>query len=560
MLNDKQKYVAFDIDGNTIVSASPGSGKTRTLVARANKKADTLPNHKIIGLITYTNAAADEISSRLLINGNDAFIGTIHKFCLSYILKPFGWLYGWQRPRIVTFLELTKFFEIHNDLDLGINKFDELNKIKRKPNGDLDLEVAWENSVSLEYVADLYFKYLDNINAIDFNEIIFRSYRIICENDFVAKSIASKFYEILVDEFQDTSFYQFEILKRINIAGDCTFFLVGDERQKIYSFAGALENSFQLASEAFGSNIYLLDSTYRSTNNIVRGYSSLFPGHPKLHNLSQYKDEDIAIHTYEINNQTRSKLIKSLVERYINAGIDLVNIAVLSVSWFDALPVSKYLGQYYNVTGIGALPHKNISNTTFSLLRLLTKYQFSNSISILRAIRRNIELHDLENNLNLSIEQTTRCLNLLITEFLNINKEVKLLEGISQIKKIFDAVFKVHHTSFDELESILDPVEISQWTLRKYLETLSGLNGIQITTIHQSKGLEYDAVILVNINENKIPFQRCIDNNKWVYEPLTEENLEAGRCLLYVAMSRARIKLDILHTFKPSLFINIIER
>lgn len=94
--------------------------------------------------------------------------------------------------------------------------------------------------------------------------------------------------------------------------------------------------------------------------------------------------------------------------------------------------------------------------------------------------------------------------------------------------------------------------------MEKYFKTVSGVDGITVNTIHQAKGLEYDIVILNGVSENRIPWQRRIGNT-WDYEPLTDENLENGRTLLYVGMSRAKAILILLHNWRPSLFISTIK-
>ena len=101
-LNAKQKKAVYEFKGSALITASPGSGKTRTLVARGINKLESLPKHKSIALITYTNAGADEIASRL-ITEKPVFIGTIHSFCLEYILRPFSWLNNWHRPRVISY-------------------------------------------------------------------------------------------------------------------------------------------------------------------------------------------------------------------------------------------------------------------------------------------------------------------------------------------------------------------------------------------------------------------------------------------------------------------------
>lgn len=562
MLNKKQKKVAFELTGNTIVSASPGTGKTKTLVARAQRKLESIPKHKSLALITYTNAGADEISSRLHSEDKDIFVGTIHRFCLQFILRPFGWFYNWNKPRIITYDELNEFVEINDDIDFGDNPLDELNKIKRLLNGELDLSVEWLNTDSLEYVAKLYYDFLESKKAIDFNEILYRSYKIIYENIFVASSLANKFYEISVDEFQDTNVYQYEILKAINNASACSFFIVGDEKQKIYSFAGAIDNAFEKASADFNAVIESLDITYRSTSNIINGYSSLFPNHPSLFNESKYKEIDYKIIISETTNQNNNNYIERCVKTLIEKdNLSLSKIAILTTRWRDAYFISKMLRQKYHVVGLGALPHRNMNSSTFSLIRCISKFIISPSIRNLRVIRRNIEFHMLENNITLSEKEITYVINSIISDVKEMELTKSLIQGLSILRDLFDEVFKINHSAFDEIINNINEEEAPLWSIDKYFKTLAGIDGITINTIHQAKGLEYEVVILNGVNENRIPYQRFLERNgnNWIFEPLTNDNLENGRTLLYVGMSRAKGILIIIHNWKPSLFIPTIK-
>lgn len=559
MLNSKQKKVAFELTGNTIVSASPGTGKTKTLVARAQKKLESMPKHKSLALITYTNAGADEISSRLHVYEKEIFIGTIHRFCLEFILRPFSWIYKWDKPRIVTFDELNEFIEINSDIDLGDSPLDELGKLKRLLDGELDKSVEWENLESLEYIAELYFDFLASKKAIDFNEILYKSYKIISENRFVSDSLANKFYEISVDEFQDTNIFQYEILKAINQTPNCTFFMVGDEKQKIYKFAGAIENAFENASNDFNAIIENLDVTYRSTTNIINGYSSLFENHPKLENESKYKNENFKIIISEIANNDLNGYIENIITQLIEKyNATLSEIAILTTSWRDAFFISRSLRQKFHVVGLGALPHRSLNSSTFALIRCLSKFTFAPSIRNLRVIRRNVEFHALENNILLSEKDLTFFVNSLITNFKDLNFEMTLLEGLDILKSIFEEVFGIDNSDFEEIRISINAEEAEAWTLEKYFKTLSGIDGITVSTIHQAKGLEYDIVILNGVSENRIPWQRRIGNT-WEYEPLTEENLENGRTLLYVGISRAKAILVLIHNWRPSLFISTIK-
>lgn len=560
MLNSKQKRVAIELTGNTIVSASPGTGKTKTLVARAQNKIESLPKHKSLALITYTNAGADEISSRLYSEDN-IFVGTIHRFCLEYILRPFGWIYKWEKPRVVTYDELQSFIEANDNLDLGDSPMDELNKIKRRIDGGLDNSIEWNHAESLENVAELFYSFIESKKAIDFNEILYRSYKIISENDFVANSLANKFYEISIDEFQDTNIFQYEIFKIINSKVSCTFFIVGDEKQKIFKFAGAIDDAFRKASIDFNAPIENLDVTYRSTSNIINAYSSLFDNHPVLKNESKYKTEDCKLIIKEINNTDNSDYIRKLIDFVVKANVSLEEMAVLTTSWQTAFAISRVLRKEYHIVGLGALPHRNPGSSAFNLIRCISKFICSPLVKNLRATRRAIDLHALENNLIVDERGLTYIANALITKIKNINLLDSLSVGLKSLDKIFSEVFDYNHCAINEILESINVDEADQWTFEKYIKTLSGAGGITVNTIHQSKGLEYEVVFLSGINENRLPYQRFIrrDGRNYIYEPLTNDNMEVGRTLLYVGVSRAKAQLIITHNWMPSMFISNIR-
>lgn len=559
MLNLIQYDVVFNSPSNTIVSASPGSGKTKTLVARAQHKLDSLPHRKSLVLITYTNAAADEIASRLTTNEqNDIFIGTIHRFCLEYILKPFGWIYNYDKPKVVSYDQLMEFIEINSDLDLGDSPLDELNKIKKTLNGELDLSVNLFNNQSLSYVAEIFYTYLKSKKVIDFNEILYRSYQIVAGNDFVVSSLACKFYEISVDEFQDTNIFQYEILKAINQKGKCTFFMVGDEKQRIYRFAGAIDDAFSKASLDFAAPIRVLEHTYRSTNNIINAYSALFPNHPVLINQSKYSDTDFPIMVVETNDNNHNATILNCVDKFVANKCELSEIAILCTSWIDAINVSKALRHKYRVVGLGALPHKSNNTSAFALLRGISRFTYSTSIRNLRIVKRNIDLHCLENNIVYNEKELTLAANIIISQIKAMDKSVDLITGLNNLKIIFDEVFQIEHSAFEEIIALINDQESKLWKLEKYLQTVSGINGITVNTIHQAKGLEFDLVILNNMNEGKIPYQSWNRATRQ-RDPLLPENEQDGRTLFYVGVSRAKAALVILHNWKQSMFVNSVR-
>ena len=530
----------------------------------ASNKLDTIPKYKSIALRTYTNAGADEITSRLEINSN-TFIGTIHSFCLEFILRPFSWIYGWNRPKVISYELQEQFFEENEDINLdegfGQNKFDELNKVEHNLDGTLRLDIEWEHSISLKELSERYYLFQKEHGVIDFNEILFRSFKLISEQEFIAKSLSAKFYEILVDEFQDTNQYQYKILKTIKENGDCSFFMVGDNKQRIFSFAGAIEDSFGNAIKDFNASEEILTETYRSTDKIVETYKKLFTNHPIIENKSSICNLDIDVIFYETKSANHQESIDWFVNELTSKlNISSEEIAILSTSWFTGYPVSKSLRRDYNIVGLGALPHKYINNSTTGLLKSLARYYIKSNIRSLRGIKRNIDIHLLDNDIIFPEKILIKKTNSLITQFMRLDMNNSLENGLKEIEKIFERFFGVTDTVFSNIQELVKEEEKDYWTIQKYIQTISGVNGIFSDTIHKSKGLEFDAVILNSINEYKLPYQKLIEKSTWTYQDLTDDDIKNGRNLLYVALSRAKKYLIILHNWKPSMFIEVLKK
>lgn len=149
----------------------------------------------------------------------------------------------------------------------------------------------------------------------------------------------------------------------------------------------------------------------------------------------------------------------------------------------------------------------------------------------LRIIRRNIEFHSLENNLPIEDRQIVLWTNEIVSKIEDMDVKVSLIEGLNQLKSLFDSTFNFNHSDLDEIIGYISDEEAKIWILEKYFMTLSGIDGITVNTIHQSKGLEYEAVILNEVNEGKIPYQSWDRVNR-IRGVLTNDSLEDGRTKL----------------------------
>ena len=553
-LNEKQK-TAVNEYGNVFVSDPPGSGKTRTLIARAEKKLENYD--KPVALITYTNAAADEMRNRID-SEKKIFVGTIHKFCLEYILRPFGWLYDWENLKVISFddkKEIKEEIKIRFGSKIQYRFFD---NVRKKLNGEIDLS-------NIDYsfeIADFYFDYLRKNELVDFNEILYRAYKILDDNQFIRTSLASKFTEILVDEFQDINYFQYEIIKLLDKDKLCSFFMVGDFRQSIMRFAGAMDLEFEVIESDFNCRTIQLNKTYRSTDNIVDSYTSLFNNHPEIDNRSEYNDLNIKLYIKSCNSSCRCKkcydycknnvnIIEDILDSLLEEGIEESEIAILSPWRNDAKKIGDKLAGKFNIVGPYVLPHsvKGIKSTSaFQLIKSLSKYFVKSSVSNLRNIKAAIENYLLENNISIKQEKINLLTkNLLITLFENEN--AKIIKALKNIESEFNRHFGVSQQEFDEIINKIELNGKERLIFSKYLRILSGIDGIFNQTIYAAKGLEFDAVILNRIDEGRIPH--------WTAS--SKKEFDDGRKLFYVGLSRAKRYLAVIHAYDKSRFISEVR-
>lgn len=561
MLNQSQSRAAFNLDGNILVEASPGSGKTRTLVARAENQLNYIPPFKKLVLITYTNAAADEIADRLS-NNSTIFIGTIHRFCLEFILRPYSWLFKWGQPHIRNFEDAQDFLDENREVTNQIT-IEDLDCIKRGLNGSLDIvcERKW-GKVRANELATRYFKFLEDRNLIDFNEILYRTLIILENHQFVAKALANSIQEILIDEYQDTNYFQFRIFNCIRENGEVTFFMVGDKRQMIFRFAGAWEKVFDRTIEDFSPKQEFLSMVYRSSDVIVNGFCKLFPDHPKLNNDNENKDFNFYIKILKSNSKVKNQhkeLLCKEIRYLINKDVRLSEIAILCPTWNACFNCCRELRTDYPVVGIGALPHqiRSLDRLNFDLLRSLIIFVYSPTVSHLNAATRAFSFYSIANAMEIDDVKKHNIINRLIFDIKNIDNSCSLKEGFDRLKDIFNDRLNGSVDIFTQILGMINPDELPFWTLEKYFSVLSKQSGITINTIYQAKGLEYDAVIIDDCSRPRIPYHKWNSSTRSHLEP-SEEVYEDGRRLMYVAMSRARKYLFINYDsyFGPSCFIN----
>lgn len=278
-----EQRVAVRCDDDLLLAACPGSGKTRVIISKLVRVIDDVRDTaRAVGCITYTNAAVHEIEARLRLHiqpGDDGYydICTIHSFCLNHIFRPFCYLITGFKKGFKVLAPDSPEFEQHvravyaqqGRYNLQFKDFDDFTQLRitldGKPSGN-----AIETGGLTPALAQAYWKRIREAGYVDFANIIYYSLLLLQRRPEILSYVASKFAWLLVDEFQDTSDLQVEILALIAGVGRTRFLLVGDPNQSIFQFAGARPDLAKAFANRIGARTDLnLSGNFRSSAPIL---------------------------------------------------------------------------------------------------------------------------------------------------------------------------------------------------------------------------------------------------------------------------------------------------
>jgi DNA helicase-2/ATP-dependent DNA helicase PcrA len=243
-LNPRQRDAVLE-PGHLCLKSCPGSGKTRTIVAKILWCLDELRGtNRKVGCITYTNAAVSEIEDRLRARAlpDDELcydVSTIHSFCLNHILRPYHYHlptfsngFEIKAPDDPWFEETVKVLARKYQIrSWAAQRFE---GVQREPDGSITVPSGIPSDAADEFLSEL-----DRNAYVTLNGIVYYSYLLVVDLPFISRGLASRFAWLLIDEFQDTTAAQVAILQIMHAHNRSHFFIVGDPNQSIYGFAGA---------------------------------------------------------------------------------------------------------------------------------------------------------------------------------------------------------------------------------------------------------------------------------------------------------------------------------
>lgn len=610
-LNDKQYEAVVNTKGPCLVIAGAGSGKTKVLthkIAYIMQEENAKPWD--ILAITFTNKAANEMKERIanLVGDNvkDMWVGTFHSICVR-ILRRFIDRIGFDTSFIIfdTSDQKTLIKNCLKDLAIDDKLFNERSVQSEISNAKNDMLEPFQYTAKamgdyrkekIATVYELYQKQLKENNAIDFDDIINYTIKILMENPDVLEYYSNKFKYVLVDEYQDTNKAQFTLITLLaSKNGNIT--VVGDNDQGIYSFRGAdISNILNFEKDFPGTKIIKLEQNYRCTGNILKAANAVIKNNevkyakklwteneigklPKVYLADNeydegsyiveqiehlkrekyYKYSDFAI-LYRMNTQSRAiedifrrenipyKIIGGLKFYERKEIKDIIAYLRLIQNTSDNLSLKRIINEPKR--GIGKTSLDSIeelaNNEGISMYKIIKDAQqyglnriylksrdFINVIEELRQKQKDLTISEL---IKLTLKKTG---------YMQALKDEKTIEAENRIENLDE--FLTVAIEFEE--------QFAENTLAEFLEgiTLSSdldnmeetEDSVTLMTLHSAKGLEFPVVFLVGMEEGIFPGYKSIGEPK---------ELEEERRLCYVGITRAKENLFLTCSKKRTIF------
>lgn len=547
---DKYQKAAFESLNNTVVLAGPGSGKTTVLTLKAMHLLNgVIPEPRGLACLTYSREAAREFTERLkelgMVGGNNIFLGTVHSFCLSEILGKFSDVYSLNIPtpiKIISGKEKVKLFEEAKHI-VQCNNYLKIEKMDcaRMLNIAGVSNITIDRDEDVELIADEYEKLLFQAGCIDYETIIIESTKLLQEKPYVRECISAKYPWLLIDEYQDLGRPLHEMVLSLIDHTNIKFFAVGDPDQSIYSFQGAVPDYLRELAERSDVTKIVLRNNYRSNQDIVDG-SELVLDQRRGYIAKTREGENAVYKFIEMNEELDDQIqyfVKNIVPRLVDAEIPYEEIAVLVGNNTEcnsiALRCQKENIPYYIVK------HQFNRSDFVKWVENCASWIEGNT-DILFSELGDFWISLISDN---GSQYITCDENLIIREHLHkVLKQSKTYEkSLTQwfvfLREELRFDYYLDHNVFfqDERENIdnlveeMSGAEYSDYGIDKFCKIGKPENQIVISTRHSSKGLEFEAVIMMGMEEDHFPNYYAKNDAKM---------LEEANRLCFVCVSRAK--------------------
>ena len=608
-LNDKQKEAVLYNDGPLLIIAGAGAGKTKTLTTKIAYliEEENVSPYSILA-ITFTNKAAKEMKDRLFLTiGNEVkklTVSTFHSFGLKLLRENYETL-GYDKNFVIMDSDdsLTVVKKIIKDMGLDPKIYNPRairNKISSCKNEMMSPKDYEKYAVSdyEQLVKDIYEKYENKLhrnNSVDFDDLLLLPIELFKKHPDVLEKYQERYEYILIDEYQDTNEAQY-ILTKLLSEKYRHITCVGDDSQSIYSFRGAnYKNILYFEKDYPDAKTIFLEQNYRSTTTILDAANQVIKNNKqrKDKNLWTARGEGEKIKYYRAyNEKDEAEYVVKTIKELLSKGIEYKDIAVLYRTNAQSRVVEEAMLKEnlpYRVVGSFYFYSRKEIKDLIAYLRLI--HNEKDNVSLLRVIntpKRGIGLKTLENLTAKADENNTS-----IYEVITSGKELEfkhLIERLKEVAKnitlteLIDKVLdasgmkqelesegsleaEVRLENLEEFKSITKAFEEREGSvsLEEFLLEISLIsdveeyrddpNRINLMTVHSVKGLEFNHVFVIGLEEGIFPHMNSL---------MESSDVEEERRLMYVAITRAKDDLHLVNARRRTLFgkeqINPISR
>lgn len=598
-------------EGPALILAVPGSGKTTVLL---NRILNLIKNHNIdpseIISITFSKSQGIDMEKRFLAQ-NPEFRGkitfkTIHAFCYE-IVRNYMKLKNIKKTLIegnnefnrILILKRVYYQKNYKKLsDEEINDFFSIYDYTKNKMYDFEGYIRKNHFISNRLLMLKLYNLYDEIkiqnNFMDFNDLLILANEYISTDKKLLKALKNRYKFFQIDEGQDTSTLQFEIIRKI-VFPENNVFIVADDDQSIYSFRGASpENLLNFKNIYPNSKIFFMDKNFRSTKNIIKMSNKIIQGNKIRYEKSSKHttEENSQIMLFKVKNSTiqARELVKRISEINPNETIGVLyrnNISSLYIA--DILKnndidffVKENKFDFYSNRILNDVKNILLFSEDTTDLEVFKRIYFKLNAYIKKDFITKLEYKPYNQCVLESLLDLDELNDFYLNKFTSLRNDFKRLKRMKMEDKIDCILYELGYgdylDNFNEFSNlnynlIFDLIKYLSKDLKtfdEFIEKLDNLkellknassskSNISISTMHSSKGLEYDNVFIIDLIDGEFP-QKSILNS------FDEKLLEEERRLFYVAMTRARKRL-FLYTIKernnlpvePSIFYNELK-
>ncbi len=615
-LNPQQAEAVINTEGPMLIMAGAGSGKTKVLTCRvANLLQKGVRPYRILA-ITFTNKAAAEMRERVNnMSGpaaKDVWLFTFHAFCARFLRMEIDKLsgYGGNFAIYDTADSQNLIKQILKEMNLDDKRFQPSGILSRISNAKNALQdaAAFARQAGDFYeqkVADIYSRYEQKLqlnNALDFDDLLMLSIKLLQENKEVREKYQDRFDYLLVDEYQDTNHAQY-LLTKFLAAKHRNICVVGDADQSIYGWRGAdIQNILDFEKDYPDAKVIKLEQNYRSTQIILDAANAVIENNtgrkPKnlwtenksgadiiyfqavderdearfvieqLQNLQRTENKklgDMAI-LYRTNTQSRifeEMLIKSGISYNMVGGLKFYERKEIK-------DIIAYLRVIFNPTDSLSLlriinvPKRGIGDASLAKIQA---YAAANNVSLFEAVSNAAAIDGLSSRFVSKLDDLAG----IIFELMNLAGEAPVEDLIDRVLRDTGYLEELENERTPQAQSRIDNlhelISVAQEfaaseeenNLENFLahvalvsdidDTELGEDAITLMTLHSSKGLEFPVVFLVGMEEGLFPHARTL---------MDETEIEEERRLCYVGITRAKEKLFLSSTKMRTIYGNTV--